>query len=86
MSKNATKGQWKLLARLQGQQGIGQELKIVDSLGDMNRKREKDENEEEAEVARLNPSEKKEKATKMGKSLNNIEVEKTSLNWSRLNR
>lgn len=58
----------------------------MDNLGDMIRKRERDENEEEAEVVRLNPSEKKEKAAKMRKNLNNIEMEETSLNWSRLNR
>lgn len=58
----------------------------MDNLRDMIRKRERDENEEEAEVVRLNPSEKKEKAAKMGKNLNNKEVEETGLNWSRLNR
>lgn len=57
----------------------------MDSLGNIIQKRGRYENVADAELVRLNPSEKKRKAA-MGKNLNNIEVEETSLNWSRLNR
>lgn len=71
------------MARLQGLPKTEQEIKVRDNLGDMSSKRGRVEDEIKADVVGLNKPEKKRKAMKMVLNLNNNEVEKTNLNWSR---
>lgn len=76
------KGQWKCMARLQGQQVIKQEQVNNEHLGSIYRKRERDA-EEGVQELDMSTTKKKRKASKKAQSLNTTKVEETNLNWSR---
>lgn len=76
------KGQWKRQARLQGQSGIKQAQVSKEHMDTISRKRERDVDAVAQEFA-MGSTEKKRKDSQQAQTLNDTEVEETSLNWSR---
>lgn len=74
--KNAPKGQWKRLARMQGQRNTNNVVQIGEKLEELARKRGRDVTDASKEEISINIPAKKGTTRKVRKTLNNIEMEK----------
>lgn len=78
--KNAPKGQWKRLAHMQGQLSTTHIAQTGDKLEDLVCRRRQKMTEAGKDEPNINNPAKKGKVRRERKSLNNVEVEETSLN------